>query len=242
VRGKKPVKKTRKPARRPARKISRKPAVTPAVTPARKPARRPSSFEQGLQADFEQELAAVEKVAAEYVATRRRALVQKVRVRRAKALAVVKKFKPGARARGKIIFVGLDGKQIKGRSNRKGYAVYVNRSGKKQLIRSYDRRKKRVTKWPEAKKLKSLDVTRAKSKRARKEFLTQFLTPAAAGQITRKPGAKGLNVKRVRYGGELAMDKFYFGSDSVKTIARDLAKACNAARSRTRTEKRILSR
>jgi hypothetical protein len=152
------------------------------------------------------------------------------KARRVKALAVFRKFRPSKRKDGgKIIFVGLDGRRIIGRSNRRGYAVYVTRGGKARLLKEYSRKTGRII-TPKAKPLKGLDVTRGPSKRARKEFLTQFLVPAARGEMTRT--TKGLSRKAVRFAGEIKTTKFYEGGDAVEMIGRELSKASNTQKSR----------
>jgi len=189
------------------------------------------SYLAALRAEKAAKRKAIADMAARYVAKRYRAIDRMYSDRKHRSQFAAKIFKPGKRMRGKIIFVGLDGKAIKGRSNRKGYAVYVNRNGKKQLIRKYNRRTRLLEGYPEARQLKSLDVTRARSKRARRQFMTQFLIPAARGEMERK-GRKGLSTRRVRYAGGIKTDKFYLKSDSVTQIGKELAKACNGVKSR----------
>ena len=139
------------------------------------------SFAAAERAELKAEIRALKAAAAKYVRIREAQLKLKRQHRKERVQTVFKKFKPTKKLRGKIVFVGLNGKAIAGRSNRKGYAIYVNGNGKKALIRSFDRKRGFVALWPDAKKLSAIDVTRAKSKRARKAFLTSHLTEVARG-------------------------------------------------------------
>lgn len=181
--------------------------------------------------------AAIERLERQLELEKKRIIEKNIRrfnqaepARRAKALSVFRAFRPSKRKDGgRIVFVGLDGKRIVGRSNRRGYAVYVTRGGKKRLLKEYSRKTGAII-TPKAKHLKNLDVTRSPSKRARKVFLTQFLTPSARGEIAKTK--KGLSRKAVRFSGEIKTAKFYENSDSVDIIAKELAKASNKQISR----------
>jgi hypothetical protein len=177
-----------------------------------------------------EEIAAMDRALAGFRAKKIRGMARKRADKKARALAVFNAYRPKKSEWGKINFVGVKGGVIKGRSGRKGYGVYVNRNGKKQLLRKYNRRVKAMEQWPEARQLKSLDVSRARSKRAKKQFLTAYLNPVARGEM--RKSKKGISRKAVRYSGELSETKFYRGGDAVKVIAKELARASNGVKSR----------
>lgn len=154
---------------------------------------------------------------------------------REKALKrALKTFRPRKSERGKIIFLGVRGGRIPASANRRGYAVYVNRAGKKQVVRQLTRDRKHVEKIPTAKKLSSIDVSRVRSKRAKQQFLTAHLNPIASKELRRKTkkGKRGISSKGTRYAGTLQTDKFYENSDSVEIIAKELSRANNSQRSK----------
>ena len=106
----------------------------------------------------------------------------------------------------------------------------MTKTGKKQLVRKYDRRKKYVSRYPESQKLSSVDVSRVRNKSAKLKFLTQFLNPSARGEFTRVK--KGISSARASAAGAMATDKFYRGAGVVKAIARNLSVICNRTKSR----------
>lgn len=77
---------------------------------------------------------------------------------RKKSAGVRDRYKPGKRAWGKIVFVGLDGKLLSQRSRRKGILIYVSKKGRKELVKQagkhgYAPSKRRHLELPVSRKL-----------------------------------------------------------------------------------------
>lgn len=152
------------------------------------------------------------------------------KARAAKVKSAVRHFKVKKADRGKIVFVGVKGGRITGNTSRRGYAVYVNTKGKKQVVRQIARSTGRLEKIAIPRKLVSLDVSKVRSKRAKTQFLTARANPIASREL-RKHG-KGISSKGTRYAGKFATDKFYADADSVTVLSKELCAAANKQRSK----------
>lgn len=116
---------------------------------------------------------------------------RKLEIARQKLSAALAGFRPKKGERGKIVFVRRDGTRP-GRGFRGvGFGIYVDRNGKKHPIRQYDRQAKKLEKIPKPKKLSSLDVSRVRSKTAKKEYLRA---------ITKTVGGGKTPAEKARYG------------------------------------------
>ena len=146
--------------------------------------------------------------------------------------AAVKTFRPRKSERGSIVFVGVRGGRIPHNSNRRGYAVYVDSKGRKNPVRQLSRDTGKVERIPIARRITALDVTRVKSKKAKRNFLTARMNPVARREIRRAKGGKGISTRGTRYAGKFAADSFYTRSDSVEVLALELCKASNSQQSK----------
>lgn len=142
------------------------------------------------------------------------------------------RFRPKKSQRGKIIFITTDGKAHQ-RTGRVGFAVYVDSNGKKQPVRSYSRKARRLEKIPAAKKLSSIDISRVRSIKAKREFLRTKLNAVSAGALerTRKTGRikKGKEIHLpedgTRFAGALKTKAVDKTSAAVNKIAKELTSA-----------------
>ena len=74
---------------------------------------------------------------------------QALEEKRAKAAArAFNHFRPRKSEWGKYVFVGMDGKRLEQGSQRKGFVIYTNTKGKKQLIQEERDRAKHGTRTP----------------------------------------------------------------------------------------------
>lgn len=150
--------------------------------------------------------------------------------RKTKLAAALKKFRPRKGDRGKIIFIGVNGGRLEYNSSRRGYAVYVDGKGRKIEIRQRNRNGE-VEQTAIPRKITSIDISRARSKRAKADFLTARLNPIASKELRRK-GRKGVTSRGTRYAGAFQTDKFYDKADCVTVMSEELAAASNAQRSK----------
>ena len=118
---------------------------------------------------------------------RRQKVEARAEARWKKLRSVISKFKPARRDRGKIVLLGQRGSRIAAGKNRKVIAIYVNSKGKKTPVRQYDRETKKIERFAKLRKVHNLDVSRVRSKRAQKTFLTANLNRIAAGTLSEIP-------------------------------------------------------
>ena len=156
--------------------------------------------------------------------------------RKAAIKTAVKSFRTRRADRGQIVFVGVKGGRDAAVRGRKGYAVYVTKTGKKRIVRQLV--KGRIT-IPQAKHLSSIDVSRSPGKAARKKFLTAKANKVAAGVIKKipaskkiKPGERTIKPRGTIYAGDLPAKSFYSGSTAVDQIAGRLKTAINSQKSK----------
>lgn len=189
-----------------------------------------SAFEQGLLQDEAREIAQAKADYAHALAVRIKRIKRTALDRKSVAKSAIRGFRPRRSDRGTIIFVGTRGGRISGASQRKGFAVYVTKSGRKQFIRQYDRKKGRVERTPTPRKLTTLDISTVRNKSAKKRFLTTHLNPSVRA-ILRKKG-KGISQRGTRYAGKIKTNKFYEKADVVGILAKELARASNSQKSK----------
>lgn len=125
-------------------------------------------------------------VARALVAGRQEAQARRLRlaaVKQAKAARSV--FKPRKQDRGKIIFIGTQGQRNPTKKGRKGYVVYVTKTGKKWLIKR--------TKSTEPYRPRTLSQViipaRANIRRAKKAFQSRRLVRVGGIEIVRQSGS-----------------------------------------------------
>lgn len=150
--------------------------------------------------------------------------------RKIKQAYAFKKFRPKKADKGKIIFIGVRGGRLERGSAKRGFAVYVNTRGKKQIVRQLNRTTGRVEKTAIPRRINTIDVTRVRNKKAKKNYLTARLNPVARGALRRSK--KELTGKGTRYHGKIKTNKFYEKSDAVVKIAKELVKAVRNTRSK----------
>lgn len=145
------------------------------------------------------------------------------------------KFKPRKTEHGNVVFITKDGRRGE-RTGRVGFAVYVDRRGKKHQVRQYDRRSKKVETVPTPRKISSIDVSRVKSAKARQQFLTSHLNPIAAGKVSRVESKKlvkgqtGELPNGTRFKGGFPAKAFFVSGSAVEKIARELLQACQTTK------------
>ena len=152
----------------------------------------------------------------------------------------VSKFRPRKKDFGKIVMIGVKGARDADKRGRRGFAVYVNTKGRKIPVRQRSRATGKLEKAPHARKLSSVDITRVRSKRAKRDFLQTKMNPVAAGIFrthkgTRhlKPGEKGdLPSRATRYAGRLDAKRVDIASRAVTLLSRELVKAVRGTRSK----------
>lgn len=91
-------------------------------------------------------------------------------------------FKPRKRERGSVVFIGREGSRLAAHKGRTGYAVYVDRKGRKHPVRQFDRQHLRVERVPRPRKVSEIDISRVRSKRAKKKFLEAHTNEISRGQ------------------------------------------------------------
>ena len=126
----------------------------------------------------------------------------------------MRNFRPRKAERGKVVFIGREGSRDAAKKSRVGYAVYVNRRGKVSPIRAYDRKTSRVEKVPRARYLADTDISRIRSKRAKKAFLE-----AHTNEISR-----GKTIKNSRYGFRRNFKRIDAGSEFAEFAAQEMLK------------------
>ena len=149
----------------------------------------------------------------------------------------VKLFRPRRSDRGKVVFVGVKGGRDAAAAGRKGYAIYVARTGRKITIRQTSRGKLTT---PAAKHLSTIDVSRLRNKTARKQFLTAKANKIAGGVIRKIPTRRDVSDLKKRtipaggtiYSGAIPAQSFYSGSTALDEMAERLKKAINSQRSK----------
>jgi hypothetical protein len=143
---------------------------------------------------------------------------------------VIKKFKPKKKDFGKIAFITRDGKHGE-KTSRVGYVVYVDKKGKKSVVRQYQRKSKKLEKVARPKKITAVDVSRVRSKKAQRVFFAAKTNPIAQGKIENskteklKPGELGTLPNGTRFKGGFKARAFYQDSKAVDTVAKELFKA-----------------
>lgn len=160
----------------------------------------------------------------------RQAELETIRGRQRLADLARDKFRPRKADRGRIVFVGVKGQRDARAKGRKGYPVYVSKTGRKQLVYLRDRSTgRRVV--PRPRKLASVKLPLAGrlSKKAaafqgeRRIFVTAVAKPLKPGQLP-KPPKKVPLIKRS--GGARARHarglRFAAGSRAVEKMARDI--------------------
>jgi hypothetical protein len=167
------------PARKPASKprpAPRRPAVKPAVKPRpvvkpRRPASKPRDLVRTMTRAEISRRFAQQKEAARLVNQRKRAKAARVA------------YKPRKADYGKLIMVGVKGQRDPGKKGRKGFPVYVTRTGKKWLI-------KQKHDDPYApRKLTDLALPiRRNLQRAEKEFQRRRLVEVTRGKAVKSRG------------------------------------------------------
>jgi hypothetical protein len=173
---------------------------------------------------------AAARLAAKKAYEQRLAQIERTFAKREKVFKIaLRGFRPRKADHGKIIFIGTKGGRLGYNTSRKGFAVYVDTKGRKKPIRQRGR-DKRLERIPTPRKITTIDVTRARSKRAKKQFLTARLNPVASRELRKK--GKGISARGTRYAGTIKTDKFYAKSDSVEILSRDLVQAANKQRSK----------
>ena len=142
-------------------------------------------------------------------------------------------YKPKKSERGKIVFVGLRGGKVK-KAAQKGFAIYVNRKGKKSAIRQKSRRTGKIEKFPIPRRLINVDVSRATSQTAKRKFLMTRLNPRARGAM-RNLHRRKITGEGTRFFGEEKTARFFATggavSGSIKNLARELKAARDSVRS-----------
>ena len=202
------------------------------------PAKRRTTPAQGLlpgmmSPDEQAELDALEALHKR----EREALRRKFSNREKKFRDAVKSFRPKKSERGKIVFIGANGKRGAGKIGRKGYVIYVTKTGKKQGIRQ---RSKGKVASPIARQLSSIDVSRVRNKTARKKFLTAQANAVSRGTIEKIPekrtlkniSEKTIPKKGTIYAGETKAKNFWTGSSAVEILAKELQRCLNGQRSK----------
>ena len=109
----------------------------------------------------------------------------------AKAERAVNNFRPRRAEWGKAVFVDGKGKRLSFNSERRGFLVYVKKTGRKTFVRNFREKsvgfgkysRYRLERYPVARKLRSIDIGNVKSKRARAKFLEVFKNPVARGRF-----------------------------------------------------------
>jgi hypothetical protein len=134
-----------------------------------------------------------------------------------RATAAARKFRPRKSERGRIVFIGTNGSRTAAAKGRKGYAVYVTKTGKKQIVKDFKRGyKPQKISEIEFKVSKSLKTAKAKFQTAKSELLTKGTRKAPV----RKSGS-------VRPG-----NQWDFSDKVVDKIANSLHEALTGQKSR----------
>ena len=134
---------------------------------------------------------------------------------------VIGRLRPRKGERGKVVFIGKDGQRLQGNGKRVGYAVYIDRRGKKQVVRGYDRVKHRVERVAKARRLSEIDISRVRSKRAKREFLR-----AHSHEL-----ARGITPAQSRYGYRRNFRRIDAQSQFTEFAARELLKILRSQQS-----------
>lgn len=158
-----------------------------------------------------------------------------------KLAKVISKFRPRKADRGRIVFLGANGARTAADRNRKGVAIYVNRNGKKQPVRQYDRKTKRLEKHAHLRKINSVDVSRVRSKRAKKTFLQAYTNRIASGTLSEIPQSgrtelsgrqRKISCAGTRFCGVFFSKRIDRQSDAARQIGKELARAANTTKSK----------
>jgi hypothetical protein len=154
---------------------------------------------------------------------------------------VINKFRPRKSERGSIVFLGANGARTAATRNRKGVAIYVSKTGKKTPVRQYDRKSKKLERHPHLRKIHSVDVSRVRSKRAKKVFFQAYTNRIAAGAISEIPASgkttatgrqRKISCAGTRFCGAFFSKRIDRASDAAKKIGTELARAANTIRSK----------
>ena len=141
-----------------------------------------------------------------------------------KLQAAIGKFRPRKADFGKIVFVGRNGSREAANTSRVGYAVYINRKGKKQPVRQFDRKSLRVERVAKAKRLSEIDISRIRSKRAKQAFLEAHTTEISRSQT----------IEKSRYGFRRNFRRIDAESEFAGYAAKELLKILRGIRSTDR--------
>jgi hypothetical protein len=146
-------------------------------------------------------------------------------------IGAVRKFRAGKRDRGTVVFVSKAGKRLPRNTEKVGYPVYINRNGKKSAVKQYSKTSKRYISYAKAKKIYSVDIASVRSKKAKAGFFASYANPSQRGTIIAQPTTrKETRTVELVAGKKLRSATFYQRSSSLKTIAKELARAANNAR------------
>ena len=154
---------------------------------------------------------------------RQRQEIKDARAKKQLGLAL-KKFRPRKGERGKIVFIGRDGSRLASTKGRTGYAVYVDKKGKRTPIRQFDRKQLKVERVPQSRRISEIDVSRVRSKRAKKAFLESHTNEIARGQTFEKS----------RYGFRRNFRRIDVESDFAEFAAKELLRILRSQRSTDR--------
>ena len=162
---------------------------------------------------------------AELAAIFERQRLKKADEKRAgKIKKIVSAFRPRKKERGSVVILDSKGARQAGNRGKVGYAVYVQRDGKKVVVRQYDRLKAKVEKYPKARRVSEIDVSRVRSKRAKKRFLE-----AHTSEISR-----GAAIEKSRYGFRRKFRRIDIASGFAEFAARELLRILRGIRSTDR--------
>jgi len=176
--------------------------------------KRPSASRRNVSKVIERKkakrgvLTLTKKQIAEQLAKQKQA--RKQGEQRKKSATLRDKFKATKKDRGTIVFVGLDGKRLPARSRRKGIPVYVDKTGKKKLIKQAGRKGYTPTKPGDA------EIPYRKNlKHAYKAFERSRRVTVKKGKA--KPIVKGKGQTKVKASGG-----YDFNDSVVKKLSREL--------------------
>jgi len=131
--------------------------------------------------------------------------------------AALRKYRPRKSEWGKLVFIGTKGNRDARGKGRKGWLVEISAKGKKSLVKDY-----RSGKVPNARLLKTIDPTNARSRKAKDEFLSKIRSRRVSEGKGRFDGMKKGSGK----------DGLSFGSNSaaVRGMTDDIERALKSGR------------
>jgi hypothetical protein len=159
--------------------------------------------------------------------------------REKKLAGALKKYRPRKSERGKIVVIGTRGGRIRNGDSRRGYAVYVNKKGRKIPVRKFSRATGKLEKTPIPRKISSLDISSVKSKRAKKQFLTSRINPKARG-IIRSNRKRKITGEGTRFFGREETKTFYATGGKVSKAVSVMAAELKAARDSVKSSRGTL--